>query len=1421
METRSWAHRSREEQSEERRHSLHMASSARKRKFKTSEEAEQFSACDYSIAAALALTAAPNASREINLRMDRSEMELEKRDQKTVLFGNDLEKMENAVLWSCRRLRIKTDYSWLRRRTEKKSREGKELIELSRSLPPTFWIPLRSHAVWERMGVVLTCVVSASPPPRVTWYRNEEPIDPRQSPAGKYRVKNRSGVLTLEISWCTVEDSGRYSVIVTNSYGQASSFAKVLIRKYHGKESGFDSEIFKRSPLGPEAEFTSTLRPVFAREKEAFSLSCSLSRDLSEDRRAVQWFRDGSPLPDSTRRQSRYGPREASLTVSCAFKEDEGFYTVRLPAFPAAQEQSTYVFVGDAAAETAGAPGSPLDVRCHDVNGDCLVLTWLPPSDHGGSPVVGYSIERCQGDSGTWLPCGWAPGRTCRFPVGGLTEGQTYRFRLRATNAAGAGLPSKASRPVTLRDPGEADRITEIPFDFGNKIIINKDEIEEPVTIPLPPTNVRALEVREGYVVLAWDEPAPRGRAPLSYVLEKSVAGSDLWQGVSQEAPVSSPRFALLDLEAGKTYRFRARTLNRHGLSDPSAPSGPVSLAGKLATLPPPARVQAFRDTNTSVSLHWEETEDLSGHFGYYIYSRETGATEWQTVNNKPLQGNKFTIPGLRTGKEYEFCVRSVGEAGVGEDAARSEPLTVKQAIATPSAPYDFVLLACGRDHMVIGWKPPRRRGGGKILGYFLDRHDASEPRWRPVSRAPVSTRVCKVSGLSEGHFYEFQARAVNLAGVGELSAPSELFECSEWTTAQPGPPYDLRGTEVRDHSLLLLWEPPLYPGASPVTGYRVEVSQEGSSEWKELGTEPVRTHRLKVSDLEPGKSYLFRVRAVNAAGEGPPSVPCDPVLMETRPGTRELEVGVDEEGRIFLAFEAPEAPDSSTFQWAKDYEGPPDPKRVDVEDKAGKSKVILKEPSEKDLGTYSVVVTDADEDISASHTLTEEELNRLKKLSHEIKNPVIQLISGWNVDFLDKGEVRLWLQVEKLSPAAELHLIFNNRELTSSPTHRIQFDREGGLVELVIPDFSEKDRGTYTAQLRDGKARNQISLALVDDSFDKVLKESSDKRRDWKKKQGPYFSEALRWKATDDCRLLLTCQATNTKKETRFQWLLQKREHPEGRYDAQSGAALLGLEKLTKDNKGVYSAMVSDDRGEDETTLDLTGAVWDDIVRELCRISALSATPLTIRGTVEGIEIFSRVKFYDPEFLKTTWYHKDKRLDSGDRVKAGSLGAEVWLRILDPKDSDRGKYTLELLAGKEARKLTADLSGQAFDDAMAEHERLKAAAIIEKNRAKVVKGLPDVATIMEDKTLCLTCIVSGEPAPEISWLKNDRPVAFGERCRMETKGPAVTVTIDKVQSEDSGRYAIFVRNQYGAEEGHVTISVFKHGEEPGPLRPE
>lgn len=42
----------------------------------------------------------------------------------------------------------------------------------------------------------------------------------------------------------------------------------------------------------------------------------------------------------------------------------------------------------------------------------------------------------------------------------------------------------------------------------------------------------------------------------------------------------------------------------------------------------------------------------------------------------------------------------------------------------------------------------------------------------------------------------------------------------------------------------------------------------------------------LQVPGLEAGRSYMFRVFAVNAAGVGEPSLPSEEVKAETKPGT-------------------------------------------------------------------------------------------------------------------------------------------------------------------------------------------------------------------------------------------------------------------------------------------------------------------------------------------------------------------------------------------------------------------------------------------------------------------------------------------------------------------------------------------------------
>lgn len=45
-----------------------------------------------------------------------------------------------------------------------------------------------------------------------------------------------------------------------------------------------------------------------------------------------------------------------------------------------------------------------------------------------------------------------------------------------------------------------------------------------------------------------------------------------------------------------------------------------------------------------------------------------------------------------------------------------------------------------------------------------------------------------------------------------------------------------------------------------------------------------------------------------------------------------------------------------------------------------------------------------------------------------------------------------------------------------------MKVDQKTGLVEMIMDKLEDKDEGTYTFQLQDGKATNQSSLVLIGD---------------------------------------------------------------------------------------------------------------------------------------------------------------------------------------------------------------------------------------------------------------------------------------------------------------------------------------------------
>ncbi|KAM6148655.1 myomesin-1 isoform 1-T1 [Erethizon dorsatum] len=1328
-------------------------------------------------------------------------------------------------------IREKADLLSLRKTLEETQAYHEKLNEDHLLHAPEFIIKPRSHTVWEKENAKLHCSVAGWPEPRVTWYKNQVPINVHANP-GKYIIESRYGIHTLEINTCDFEDTAQYRASAMNVKGEISAYASVVVKRYKGELDEMHLHAraatmplsFAVTPYGYaskfEIHFDDKFDVSFGREGETMSLGCRvvITPEIKHFQPEIQWYRNGEPVSPSKWVQPHWSGDRATLTFSHLNKEDEGLYTIRVRMGEYYEQYSAYVFVRDADAEIEGAPAAPLDVVSLEANKDYIIISWKQPAVDGGSPILGYFIDKCEVGTDTWSQCNDIPVKFARFPVTGLIEGRSYIFRVRAVNKNGIGLPSRVSEPVAALDPAEKARLKSRPSaPWTGQIIVTEEEPSVGI-VPGPPTDLTVTEATRSYVVLSWKAPGQRGHEGIMYFVEKCDAGTENWQRVNTELPVKSPRFALFDLAEGKSYQFRVRCSNSAGVGEPSEATEVTVVGDKLDIPQAPGKVIPSRNTDTSVVVSWEEPRDAKELVGYYIEASVVGSGTWEPCNNNPVKGTRFTCHGLATGQSYVFRVRAVNAAGLSDYSQVSEAIEVKAAIAAPSPPCDITCLESFRDSMVLGWKQPDKIGGAEITGYYVNYREVTGGTpgpWREANVKAISEEVYKISNLKENVVYQFQVAAMNLAGLGAPSV-SECFKCEEWTIAVPGPPHSLRYSEVRKNSLVLQWQPPVHSGRTPVTGYFVDLKEASAKDdqWRGLNEAAIKHKYLKVQGLQEGVSYVFRVRAVNQAGVGKPSDLAGPVVAETRPGTKEVVVNVDDDGVISLNFECDQMTPNSEFTWSKDYVRTEDSPRLEVESKGNKTKMTFKDLGMDDLGIYSCDVTDTD-GIASSYLIDEDELKRLLALSQEHKFPTVPTKSELAVEILEKGQVRFWMQAEKLSGNAKVNYIFNEKEIFEGPKYKMHIDRNTGIIEMFMEKLQDEDEGTYTFQIQDGKATGHSTLVLIGDVYKKLQKEAEFQRQEWIRKQGPHFAEYLSWEVTGECNVLLKCKVANIKKETNIVWYKDEREiSVDEKHDFKDGICTLLITEFSKKDAGFYEVILKDDRGKDKSRLKLVDEAFQELMTEICRKIALSATDLKIQSTAEGIRLYSFVTYYLDD-LKVNWSHNGTAVRYSDRVKCGVTGEQIWLQINEPTPNDKGKYIMELFDGKTGHQKMVDLSGQAYDEAYAEFQRLKQAAIAEKNRARVLGGLPDVVTIQEGKALNLTCSVWGDPAPEVSWLKNERPLTSNDHCNMRFEaGKMVYFSISGVSTADSGKYGLVVKNKYGTETSDFTVSVFIPEEE-------
>ena len=213
----------------------------------------------------------------------------------------------------------------------------------------------------------------------------------------------------------------------------------------------------------------------------------------------------------------------------------------------------------------------------------------------------------------------------------------------------------------------------------------------------------------------------------------------------------------------------------------------------------------------------------------------------------------------------------------------RSWNLKVHGHVNRPGAPTITPPITVGADSMTVAWSAPG--ADAPITAYHL-RHietgaaDKSDANWtvkEDVWTTGSGPLQYTLAGLTSDTQYDLQVRAVNSAGAGPWSATAT------GTTAPPvvpGAPRGLRAAVKADEAKVdLSWTAPISTGGAPITGYKIESSDDGNDPWVEVytTTDDGVAYTDEGTDsngpmFEVGTTRYYRVSAINSVGTGPPS---------------------------------------------------------------------------------------------------------------------------------------------------------------------------------------------------------------------------------------------------------------------------------------------------------------------------------------------------------------------------------------------------------------------------------------------------------------------------------------------------------------------------------------------------------------------
>lgn len=262
---------------------------------------------------------------------------------------------------------------------------------------------------------------------------------------------------------------------------------------------------------------------------------------------------------------------------------------------------------------------------------------------------------------------------------------------------------------------------------------------------------------------------------------------------------------------------------------------------------------------------------------GYNIDMCKASLEEWHRVNNQTCINTRYTAKGLLPGELYKFRISAVNGSGQGE--ASVLPHSV-QALDRLTSPEIDIAANFKQTHTV-------KNGGLVCLSINFFGKPTPLATWSKVNgELPVmadinttdSSSTLRIESCTRYDAGKYTLSLENNSGHKSITFTVKVLDT-------PGPPGAITFKDVTCGALTLLWDAPINDGGSRIQHYIVDKREASRLAWQEVSTKCIR-QMIRVTGLDIGVPYIFRVIAVNQYGQGEPREMIEPVTATEEPAS-------------------------------------------------------------------------------------------------------------------------------------------------------------------------------------------------------------------------------------------------------------------------------------------------------------------------------------------------------------------------------------------------------------------------------------------------------------------------------------------------------------------------------------------------------